>query len=67
MRSSTLKIRHREPYAPLREREYPPVGDQLDAVFKLARALSDQGIVLPAQVLSWVNACEQVKLKYPKN
>lgn len=43
------------------------MGDQLDAVFKLARALSDQGIVLPAQVLSWVNACEQVKLKYPKN
>lgn len=62
-----LKIRHREPYAPLRESAYPPVGDQLDAVFKLAQALRDQGIVLPAQVLSWVDRCERVKLKYPKN
>lgn len=61
-----MKIRHREPYAPLRAREYPGMGDQLDAVFKLAQALRDQGTVLPDDVLAWVDQCERVKAKYPK-
>jgi len=42
------------------------MGDQLDAVFKLAQALRDQGTALPDDVLAWVDQCERVKAKYPK-
>jgi len=67
MRSSALKIRHREPYKPLRISAYPSVGDQLDVLVKLAASLRDQGIVLPADVLAWIDQCEQVKRRHPKN
>jgi len=61
-----LKIQHKEPYGPLRAAAYPKLGDQLDAVMKLARALRDQGIVLPQEVCDWVAACESVKQRYAK-
>lgn len=61
-----MKIQHREPYGPLRAAAYPPVGDQLDAVVKLANALHEQGISLPPEVMEWVEACMTVKRRYPK-
>lgn len=61
-----MKIKHSEPYAPLRAAAYPPIGDQLDAVMKLAKALHDQGINLPLDVLSWIEQCEQVKTRFRK-
>lgn len=61
-----MKIRHEEDYRELRKREYPAVGDQLDAMVKLARAMTDAGIELPADVAQWVAKCEAVKAKYRK-
>lgn len=61
-----MKIRHSEDPAALRKRAYPPVGDQLDAVMKLAKALSEQGITLPAEVTAWVDQCQAVKEKFKK-
>lgn len=43
-----------------------PVCDQLDAVFKMAKALRDAGIELPAGTLAWIAHCEGVKTKYSK-
>lgn len=43
-------------YLALREAEYPPMTDYLDAVVK-----GDQ-----AQINAYIAACQKVKLKYPK-
>lgn len=62
-----MKIRHSEPYGPLRSAAYPDIGEQLDAVFKLAEALKDQGFTLPEATLQWIEKCRAVKTVYPKN
>jgi len=61
-----LKIQHSEPYAPLRAAAYPALGDQLDAVLKLAQALHQKGIELPDETRAWIEKCEEVKQRYPK-
>lgn len=61
-----MKIHHKtNDYAERRKREYPAIGDQLDAVFKLAQHLRDKGQELPPDVDRWVDQCESVKQKYP--
>ena len=45
-----MKIRHSEPYAPLRAR-LPAIGDQLDAIMKFASFLHESGQELPGPVL----------------
>lgn len=62
-----MKIKHVEPYEPLRAKEYPPINDQLDAIFKIAKELKNQGIYLPEEALNWIDQCQSVKDKYPKN
>lgn len=62
-----MKLKHSEPYAPIRAKEYPAIGDQLDAVFKLALALKEQGVVLPPETQAWVEQCQAVKERHPKN
>lgn len=44
-----------------RARAYMPIGDQLDALMKLAQCLEDAGITLPDQVKDWVGNCQKVK------
>lgn len=61
-----MKIRHSEPYAPLRQKAYPLVGDQLDALLKLAIALRDNGFKLPEETEEWINKCSEVKNTYKK-
>jgi len=61
-----MKIRHHEPYAPLRRRAYPSVGEQLDAVLKMAQALQEQGIALPDETQAWIAQCQAVKQRYVK-
>lgn len=48
-----------------REMAYPPIGDQLDAVYKLAKSL--QGTMeFPPDVLKWIADIDQVKDKFKK-
>lgn len=61
-----MKIHHREPYGPLRQREYPDIGDQLDAIYKMAEFLNREGIPLPPETTAWLDKCRAVKEKYPK-
>lgn len=61
-----MKIRHYEPYAPLRARAYPAIGDQLDAIMKFAQHLQTSGQVLPDEVAQWVAQCNHVKQRFPK-
>lgn len=46
--------------------QYPPVGEQLDAIFKMAKALSEQGIFLPEATSTWITSVQNVKDAYPK-
>lgn len=62
-----MKIKHTEPYKPLRAAAYPDIGDQLDAVFKLVEYLHEQGFDLPAEVVHWKDQCRGVKNKFPKD
>ena len=61
-----MKIKHKVDIGKRRGREYPPVTDQIDALFKMAQALRDQGITLPAETLKWIDTIEKVKAKFPK-
>lgn len=61
-----MKIRHSEPYDRLRREAYPEVGEQLDAIAKLAAALREQGVPLPEETSRWLDRCLSVKKKYPK-
>ena len=53
-------------YRDIRAEKYPATGEQLDAVFKLAKALRDAGIELPADTLAWIEQCQSIKDQYPK-
>lgn len=61
-----MKIRHYEPYAPLRARAYPAIGDQLDAIMKFALHLQSSGQTLPDEVAQWVAQCNHIKQRFPK-
>lgn len=61
-----MKIRHREPVGPRRKAEYLDIGDQLDAIYKLAKALEQQGIEMPDEVKEWIDRCSEVKRRFPK-
>jgi hypothetical protein len=60
------KILHRDPYAAARRAAYPPIGDQLDAIMKLATQLWEQGVPMSDDVTQWISACQKVKDHYPK-
>ena len=61
-----MKIKHSEPYASLRAQTYPAIGEQLDAIMKMAEALQSQGISLPQETQEWVSNCLAVKERYKK-
>lgn len=46
--------------------EYPPVGEQLDAIYKLAQMLQAQGMQLPEETGAWVDKLTAVKRNNPK-
>ncbi len=53
-------------YAQLRSAAYPSIGDQIDAIAKMAEALRDVGASLPAATVEWLEARAAVKAAYPK-
>lgn len=57
-----MKITHRRDYREARKTEYPGIGDQLDALWKVLRTLS-----LPPEAQVIVDEIDRVKRKYPKN
>lgn len=58
-----MKIQHKEDYRQLRAAAYPKLGDQMDAIYKLAKSL---GTPLPPDVEAWIAQIDAVKQKYPK-
>lgn len=60
-----MKIKHQVPAQQARAKAYPPVGEQLDAIYKMAVALRDAGISLPPETMKWIGQCQAVKTRYP--
>ena len=52
-------------HAERRRKEYPEIGDQLDAIYKLAVHLQEEGVELPESVLEWMRCCRKVKDNFP--
>lgn len=61
-----MKITVQQDYAELRKANYPATGEQLDALFKLARAMREAGVDMPAEVVAWIEDCQSIKDLYPK-
>lgn len=64
-----LKIDHKEDYRKLRRESYKPTGDQLDALYELAKAIRDAKMIdpFPQKVGDWIRSCENVKKKFIKD
>lgn len=48
-----------------RIQSYPPIGNQLDAIYKGFQALRQQGIVFPEETIAWLDRIAAVKDKNP--
>jgi hypothetical protein len=55
---------HRREYLTKRKKEYPPIGDQLDALWKLIQANADK--IDLAEAAPLLATVQEVKDKYPK-
>lgn len=62
-----MRLRIKSDFRLHRASGYPPIGDSIDAIMKGFRALINQGIELPAETVTWVEACEKVKRVYKKD
>ena len=49
-----------------RRLSYMPIGDQLDAIMKLASFLQEAKMDLPKEVTAWIAHCKGVKDSFPK-
>ena len=54
------------PHTKLRRVAYPEVGEQLDALMKVIKNLSDQGVDIGNEGRELIEKCEHVKDQYPK-
>ena len=61
-----MKIKHKENPIPLRQKSYPPVGDQLDALYKGFKVMQEQGQTLPVSITQWLDDITQVKETFKK-
>lgn len=61
-----MKIQHNEDYRMLRRKDYPSLGDQLDAILKMAQAMQESGLKLPQETEEWIQKCLATKNRYKK-
>jgi len=59
-----MKLTHRKDYAEARREAYPPLGDQLDALWK---ALDASGQALPPEAQQVLDYVKSVKRRFPKS
>lgn len=54
-------------YSELRVAEYPPIGDQLDAILKGFVVMRDSGVLLHPETNALIDYWQSVKQKFPKS
>ncbi len=57
-----MRIKVKGDYRKAREKEYPPIGDQLDALWKLVKHLPQT-----EESVSILEEISRIKMEYPKN
>jgi hypothetical protein len=62
---ATEKKQLKTKYRLERQQSYPPITDQIDAIYKAISALKDT-LVLPKETLEWLTCIDNIKNKYPK-
>jgi len=60
-----MRIKAGRPPAQVRREQYPPMGTQLDAIYKGFKALKAQGIPLPDETNRWIETLDRVKEQNP--
>lgn len=53
-------------YKDKRRSAYPPLGDQLDAIYKTFKCLHQNEIDIGTPGLDWLNAIDSIKSEFPK-
>lgn len=64
MRKRKSKLFEPEPHIDKRQREYPSIGDQLDAIMKWIATEKDLTVTKELKAIS--KKCMDIKTKYPK-
>lgn len=64
---SMLEIYGADTYVQRRKIEYPIASDALDCIMKTFKYLIEKGVDIGPDGEAWVNACESVKNKIPKD
>lgn len=59
-----MKIKHESDYVERRAKEYPSIGDQLDAIWKLVAGLPKRDV--PPETQQMLNRIDGVKQRLPK-
>lgn len=54
------------PYDVLRKRDYPPAGEQLDAIWKVIKHLKESGISISPEGEAELDKIQDVKTRHPK-
>ncbi|MFZ1873583.1 MAG: hypothetical protein WAU54_12560 [Chania sp.] len=61
-----MKIRLKKDYAEERRKHYMSIGDQLDAIYELAKHFQENGERFPEKVVQWINQVDSVKKEVKK-
>ena len=61
-----MKFHHKGDHAARRRAEYPPLADQLDAVWVVIAHLQTAGVDLPPEGVAMLERVKNVKRKFPK-
>lgn len=65
--TEAFRTKHTKKYDQLRAEEYPPIGDQLDAIWKALEHMKINGVELPVETVEMLDdQILSVKAKYPK-
>ena len=54
-------------YKEKRAEDYPDIGEQLDAIWRMVGRLNSDGVLLPIETLNVLGNINAVKTKYPKD
>jgi|GEM_PF-3529591 len=60
-----MRIKGSKEPAVRRLQNYPPIGNQLDAIYKGFQALRQQGFQLPEETIAWLDRIAAVKEQNP--
>ncbi len=62
-----MKIKHKENPIPLRQKAYPELADQIDAIYKGFMYLKKRGTKFPPETVAWLDQVTEIKSTFKKD